>query len=457
MTLVPGTSIDPAVLVGERWFAAKERTVVSVEVEDRFSIGTAGLAILRVQLSGGPTVRYTMPERDTPSAWSGLADLATRGGAVRGEAGGTLAGERLSRPGHTARPDRSAPGADDTVRPLGIDQSHTSMVLDEDRLLKLYRRLEPGPNPEVELASVLPATLVPAFIGAIRYVAKPASGTGQGTDVAIVQRFVPGAVDEFERLADRLAAWLRAGSPAPGLAEVLADVGPVGRTVAALHAALRGLRGPALRARAASAADIERWSRRASRALPAVFRAIERVDPDLAADIRARRDDIELALRPITDAAPGMLISRIHGDLHLGQLVRDGERLLVVDLEGDPTRSVRERRRRDTPLRDVASMLRSFDHIARSAIRRSGIGDAPPAADEWLHAARTGFLDAYGEELRARGAEPDLDPRLLHALEVEKELGEFVYAATYLPAWRYAPAGGLRWLLRRAAVPSVAG
>jgi predicted trehalose synthase len=101
-------------------------------------------------------------------------------------------------------------------------------------------------------------------------------------------------------------------------------------------------------------------------------------------------------------------------------------------------------------------MLRGFDHVARSGMRRSGqpveqvaAGATPadPAIDAWLTRMRAGFLGAYLEEAAALGLEADLDRPLLHAIEVEKELYEFAYAATFLTAWRYSPAAGLRWLL----------
>ncbi|HET7181561.1 MAG TPA: hypothetical protein VFI15_04945, partial [Candidatus Limnocylindrales bacterium] len=153
-------------------------------------------------------------------------------------------------------------------------------------------------------------------------------------------------------------------------------------------------------------------------------------------------------------------LQRIHADLHLGQLLRDGDRFLIGDLEGEPTRSVAERRRLDTPLRDLASMLRSFDHVARSGMRRSGApieeviagtSAADPPIEAWLAAMRSTFLEGYAAEAATLGLSVRLDTRLLHALEVEKELYEFAYAATYLPSWMYAPAAGMRWLLDGAA------
>jgi maltokinase len=108
----------------------------------------------------------------------------------------------------------------------------------------------------------------------------------------------------------------------------------------------------------------------------------------------------------------------------------------VVDFEGEPTKGLAERNGLGTPLRDVAAMLRSFDHLARH-VDRDLMPGHPRQIEAWIVNAREAFLEAYG----------DHDPRLLRALEVEKETYEFVYAATFLPEWTYAALGGMRWLM----------
>lgn len=438
MRLGVGARVDPELLRRERWFASKDRAVAAVTVEERFPIGASGLAILRADLANGRSDRYSLPVGGDPATWLGLTNLAARGGSIGGDAGGTLMGE-------PARPPAALQRRGSTVRPLGVDQSNTSIVVGETSVLKLYRRLEPGPNPEVELVMALGGAPIPAFEGAIRY----RRAGGRDVDIAIVQRFVPGAPDEFERLAERLATWLRAGCPSADVPPFLADLADAGRAVAALHVAMLGLGGRDLRPRRASATVVARWSTRAARALTTAVRAIAPIDPGLAVELRGLRAAITSAVAPVGAVAPGTTLIRIHGDLSVAQLVRDGSRFLIVDFEGEPTRSGTERRRRDTPVRDLASMLRSIDHITRSAIRRSGAVERSPAVDDWLDAARRTFLDEYGAGLAAGGHDVEVEPRLLHALEVEKELYEFAYAAMYLPAWRYAPAAGLRWLLER--------
>jgi len=110
--------------------------------------------------------------------------------------------------------------------------------------------------------------------------------------------------------------------------------------------------------------------------------------------------------------------------------------LTSIDFEGEPTKGLAERNALGMPLRDVAAMLRSFDHLARYVDRDVNPGDTRNI-ERWIFDARNAFLDAYGEH----------DPELLRALEVEKESYEFIYTATFLPEWMYAPVGGMRWLM----------
>ena len=134
------------------------------------------------------------------------------------------------------------------------------------------------------------------------------------------------------------------------------------------------------------------------------------------------------------------MLARVHGDYHVGQILRSQEGLRVVDFEGEPGRPLAERRLPGTQLRDVAAMLRSFDHLGRHVERDVRPGHVVEV-EHWIEGARAAFLEAYGE----------CDAVLLRALEVEKETYEYVYAATFLPDWMYAAAGGMRWLMRDAA------
>ena len=454
MTFEVGDRVDPATLVQQRWFAAPGVPIQSITIQDRFQLpGGGALAILRIDAAGGRVLRRSMPieSGDGRGPWLGLLELVSTTGVVRGEAGGSL----------TGHPEPGTSGvAGHDVRPLGKDQSHTSVVIDEAILVKLYRALSPGVNTEVELGQALltrPSAPVPRFRGHVRVHLERPDGQHERTVVAFVQDFVPDAGDAFEDLADRLAAWLRAGAPNRAVPSLVQAGVPAGLAAARLHGALAGVGRRSFVPRDARVQDVDWWRRRAALAHRTASRRLRAVDPGRASWLAARHDQIQGALTALASPAPHR-IQRIHADLHLGQLLRAGDGFLVADLEGEPGRPVAERRRLDLPLRDVASMLRSFDHVGRSGMRRSGVpieevaaGTSPADApiDAWLVAIRSAFLDAYAAEAGTQGHRLEIDRSLLHTLEVEKELYEFSYAATYLPTWMYAPAAGMRWLLDR--------
>jgi 1,4-alpha-glucan branching enzyme len=130
------------------------------------------------------------------------------------------------------------------------------------------------------------------------------------------------------------------------------------------------------------------------------------------------------------------MLQRVHGDFHVGQILAAGDRLVVLDFEGEPARPVADRAAPGTALRDVAAMLRSFDHIGRYVEHERWPGHRADI-ERWIDAARAAFLDGYGP----------VDLALLRALEFEKECYEFTYAVDFDPSWMYAAQGGMRWLL----------
>ena len=442
------TDLPLASFAGARWSGLGGRELRLIEVLDAFGFADGGiLAVLEARPAGGvEPVRLTLPLPDAPP-WPGLHGLVSRGGIVTGIRGGRLVG----RPGRGPTPGRPADGAPDeapqSFRPSSGDQSHTSVVIDERAILKLYRRLTPGPNPEadvLEALAAIPDAPVPAWHGAVDLVL----WDGETTALAVEQAFVADAVDAFELLADGLAAWLSGETPRLPLS-VAASVGlAAGR----LHVALAGVAGSGSTPRPATREDRAMWLHRGEAALGAAVRAVGPVDGGLAAWIEAAAPGIRRALRPLGDATGVVRLQRVHGDLHLGQVLSTPAGVLLVDFEGDPVLDPSERGALAAPLRDVAAFLRSIDHVARSGHRRAtgpaGHALGPAAAamlDDWIESARAAFLAGYSTGLGDPAWAPDR--ALLRAMEMDKELGELVYAATYPPGWLYAPAGGLRALL----------
>ncbi|HWH92558.1 MAG TPA: hypothetical protein VNT03_01750, partial [Baekduia sp.] len=138
--------------------------------------------------------------------------------------------------------------------------------------------------------------------------------------------------------------------------------------------------------------------------------------------------------------APAPTLTRVHGDLHYAQFLRTPGRTLIVDLEGDPTTPLAHRRRSDTPLRDLAALLRSIDHIGTAAARRAAAADPTAFIEAACAAALAGYESATAQRV---------DRELLAALELASECRELVYAHRVVPEWAYAPQAGLRRLIDR--------
>ena len=343
-------------------------------------------------------------------------------------------------------------------RALGADQSNTSVVLGEGVLLKAFRRLQPGLNPELELGAYLSEEAGFAAVAPLAGFVELVSSRHGTETVAVAQTFIADGADAYESIAESLTAWILApGEVSVEFAtEVAADLGTL---TAGLHAALASARGvPDLEPRDATRAELRAWSRAARRGLAGAVEAVGAMGPagrDAAMALRDLSPRISEAFEAFEASATLPLLTRIHADYHLGQVLIAPDGYRIVDFEGDPLRTIEERRALDSPLRDVASMLRSLDHVGRSAGRRAVAQNGGPVASPgldlpgWLHRSRERFLEAYRGGIREAGAPIVLDPTLLHAFEVDKECRECIYAATYLPSWLWAPTEGLKGVFER--------
>jgi maltose alpha-D-glucosyltransferase/alpha-amylase len=339
-------------------------------------------------------------------------------------------------------------------QPLGRDQTNTSVVLDETLLLKAYRRIQPGLNPDLELTAYLSEEArfsgVPPLAGYAEVITRDA---GAAT-VAMLQGYVAHAADAYEQTADFLARLVVApGSVSMDWATELAD--DLGTLVAGLHGALARPPDdvPDMAPRDATHDELAAWRTDVHRQLNRAIEVTALADPGIAADLRRWAAEIAARVSRFEALATAPRVMRIHADLHLGQVLVADDGYRLIDFEGEPLRPIEDRRRPDSPLRDVASLLRSFDHVARSARRRAERHTGGPIEqpgldlDAWIERARSRFLSAYARGLRSSGAALTLDLDLLDAFEVAKEVREMVYAATVLPSWLWAPHGGMRWLI----------
>jgi len=326
---------------------------------------------------------------------------------------------------HIHRSDRAA-------RVHGGEQSNTSIIFDRGGeaplVAKVFRLVHTGENPDVVLPSALTSRgyrQVPRMLGSITGYWNDPHHDGRTAmgHLAFAQEFVTDATDGWE-LALASAA---AGEDFSGEAERL------GRVTAEVH---RGL-AEALPSREATPGDIvgfvAGWHHRLAVATS-----------DVPA-LRALRPAIEAVYDAAQDA-PWPPLQRIHGDFHLGQALRraTGDWVLV-DFEGEPLRPLEERNRVDSPLRDVAGMLRSFDYVVGARRNTAPDAAARDAVDpEWAHRCRRAFLDGYiaqsGTDLRAHRA-------LLDAFELDKAVYEAMYEARNRPTWLPIPLAAVEHLV----------
>jgi trehalose synthase-fused probable maltokinase len=426
-------TFDAAWLASRRWFRSKARPLREVTVHDVAPLaGDAWLLVLAAQFADGGEARYFVPvtrtadrqaePADGAGAWRALVGLMAGGQRrIRGRRGEFMLeptpvlGELL--PGGAGEADLLE------ERRLQVEQSNTSVRLGDRLMLKLYRLLEPGINPEVEVMDFLTEvgfTRAPLLAGWVSY----RDGAAEPAAAAMVQSLVPAHGDAWGWMLERLAALPE------GPVEALAAVAQIGGITAELHAALRSRpERPGFPARPATAAELDAWRAGADQQLGAALAVLTGDDlrrlEQLAAAIRQRFDEVM--------AASGAAISRVHGDYHLGQLLAMDRGFVVTDFEGEPARPLAERREPGSPLRDVAGMLRSLDYAART-IERNESGFEPEA---WLRDARTAFLAAYG----GPGESP-----LLRALELEKACYEVRYEANNRPDWVWLPLQALERL-----------
>jgi maltokinase len=397
--------MTPADLASRRWFRSKQRPMATVTEVDRAPIGPGALVVLEATFDDdGGSERYLAPmvdgrdPRDGEGLWMALAHAI----------------DREERIGHflTRREAGFVPVADGE-RLLTVEQSNTSVVLGERLILKLYRLLESGENPDVEVSAFLAGAGfvdTPALAGSVTYEAD-----GSRASVAMLQAYLPSAGDAWAAMRSALAS-----DPERGVA--MAD--RIGELTARLHGALASRPDDqAFPARTATVAETAVWRASAERQAALAIDAVSSPEHErlvaLAPAVRARFADA------FGSAAGDASVSRIHGDYHLGQmLARADGGMAVIDFEGEPSRPLAERRAPTSPLRDVAGMLRSLDYAARTAERENGIG-----ADAWLTRARDAFLGAYG----------NVDPALLSAFELEKACYEIRYEAGMRPDWLWLP------------------
>ena len=400
---------------------------------------------------------------------------------------GTLHGIRLSTFDEVRGPAEEALA----VKRLSAEQSNTSVGFGRRMILKFYRKLDEGPNPDFEVSRYLTEQAhfdrVPRVAGGLEYRAK---GKPPIT-LAMLQEWIENqgdgwsyTLDEIGRYFDRAAGHLASvqtvgsASAAPvtetpnaplaheWLGSYLYSAAALGKRTAELHRALAqaGPESPDFTPEPLTPAWLRQYAESVERSAGKILKDLEKkigglpavIQPGVQKVLERRAALVAPRPTPLTQEVPKGLI-RVHGDYHLGQVLWANNDFVILDFEGEPARSLRDRRARQSPLKDVAGMLRSFHYAAYAGLfkaaadRPSDFEKMEPAARLWVDWAASHFLKAYRETIDGVGCVPQNPAEfqaLLNLFLLEKALYEVVYELDHRPNWLGIPLEGVLSLLQ---------
>jgi maltokinase len=432
----------------QRWYGAKSRAVARAQVLDAVVVRTAepklALALVEMRYDTGAhdiyQVLYTQHGEELQI--DGIDDAQTARELVSGMRSG------LTLPGADGvvefAPIEGFAGLGRElldVRPVGAEQSNSSIVFDDELILKVFRRLEPGINPELEMLRFLTEhgfVNIAPLGGWYAYSGGPLSAT-----LGILQQFVVAGQDGWE-----LA--LREIGEAPD--DFLRRLRRLGEVTGEMHTTLGSdANDAAFSPETPSVESLGLLTATVDEEIERVFLTLPDGDERLG-PIVGRGEEVREQLRLLTHAGATGKVIRTHGDYHLGQTLWQGSGLedwVILDFEGEPARSLTERRRKRSPLRDVAGMLRSFAYAASAANLLRGT----PAPPGWEEQARSHFLDGYLGTVDASLLPPGevAIERLLSVFELEKAVYELRYELDNRPDWVGIPVAGIQRLIEQAA------
>ncbi|HYZ81473.1 MAG TPA: phosphotransferase [Solirubrobacteraceae bacterium] len=444
-------------LEAQRWYASKSRHVTGLQFEESVAIADAPpliITLVQARFASGSHELYQLPfvllapdevggrpvVGATPD-WAAVDAVAdpelVRELLRQMEAEQSLEGEsgsfRFQRVELTGQLPLEAP-----ARPMGVEQSNSSVVFGEDTVLKLFRRLEPGINPELEVLQFLTRRgfeNIAPLQGWYGY-----EGRTVITTLGVAQRFFADAVGGWEMALDQIGT-----DPAAFLVEL----GRLGAVTARLHNCLASDAGdPAFAPEEPSAESMSLLTATIDEDIERVFTRLP--DDERVAPIAGRGQDVREQIAMRAQIGTGGRAIRTHGDYHLGQtLHRPGAGdWVIIDFEGEPARPLFERRQKRSPLRDVAGMLRSLAYATSASQIMRGI----PAPGKFEEQARMTFLENYFSTVDA-ALLPAGDAAIWNALaifELEKAIYELQYELDNRPDWLPIPVAGIARLLEEA-------
>lgn len=423
----------------QRWFAGKGRTVHQVRMLHAVPLikGDPGLTHAVVAVRHDDTedmYQLLVGARSDFPDYLAPALLGRIGGLIRYEATGDpeLAGHLLDLfESDTATAGMRFEAEPDVhlrsglrARLVGSEQSNSSLIFGQQYILKLFRRLEPGPNRDLDLHRALRRVGCRHIAEVLGSVSGEAGG--QPVVFGMLQRFLPNAAEGWA-MATASVRDLIAGEdlpPAEAGGDFAAEAHRLGQAVATVHADLA----TALGAYVADAADVDAMVGRMHRRLDATLAIAPELAPTAPA-VRAAFEEARTTRGPVE-------IQYVHGDLHLGQTLRTTANWLLTDFEGEPATPLEDRILPTSPLRDVAGMLRSFDYAAHQLGLGQPIEEQQAArAQQWAQRNRDAFCSGYAEI----AADPREQAPLLRALELEKAAYEVTYEHERRPDWLSIP------------------
>lgn len=477
----------PPFLPAQRWFGSKARTITGVTLLDHAAVPrTAGsLALFEIVYADEAREIYQVPivpggaaspfadAMDDHQFCLALLEQIRLAGSLPG-----LRGRFRFTP--TEALSDILPDVPTEVARVRTEQSNTSVIFGHKATLKLFRKLETGPNPDYEITDFLTRQTsfrgTPRLAGAVSYEA----ADGKSTTLVVLQEFVPNQGDAWTVTQGRLAEYYASvgggagdgGEPDPAFARTLAaadakEVERLGRLTGRLHRALASApAGTALAPERIGPEDLATWQQELRAHLDRVMRTLEATLGTLPESVRDAAQDVLDNAAHFRDSltvlqalgTEAVTKIRIHGDYHLGQILKAGDDFIILDFEGEPGRPLEERRAKQCALKDVAGMLRSFAYAVQAARFRAeeaAPGDRSLAkrlasgAEVWEDGVRSAFLDGYLTETWNQGATflprgREVLEAVLRVYELDKAIYELNYEINHRPAWVRIPLEGLR-------------
>jgi maltokinase len=424
-------------ITGQRWFGSKTRNVSHAMVVDRATLRDSDppleLQLVEVRFDTGTHETYQLL---TDGGLDALADpqqvrelvRLIRAGAKVPAGEGVVEFAQIEGFAGLGQELREA-------RTIDAEQSNSSIVFDEELILKVFRRLEAGINPELELLRFLTHRSfenIAQLMGWYAYAGEPMDAT-----LGILQRFVAGGQDGWDLALDTMPKGKGSGG-------FLQNLHRLGEVTGRMHTLLGSdTSDPNFCPEQPSAESLGMLTATIDDEIESIFLELPDENDDVA-PIRGRGEEVRDRLRLWTHVGSIGRVIRHHGDFHLGQTLWAGDDWVILDFEGEPARSLPERRRKRSPLRDVAGMLRSFAYAASAASLLRGV--EPPA--DWEGRARAEFLAGYRTTID-QSLVPDGSAmeRLLAVFELEKAVYELRYELNNRPEWVKIPVAGILRML----------